>query len=318
MTKIVELIATTLQLPIDGVVKSIEQAPYRTKKFTIEKSSGGRRVILQPSAQIKPILYWLQATIFDHLPIHPIATAFRSGVSILDNASAHKRSLYSVRVDIVNFFPSIKPLDACTAVLRSKNHLPAWAESVEAVEIISKACFDRNEQLPIGYTTSPSIANAVMFPIDAKLQEAISQDEVYGNAILTRYADDFVFSTDRIGACKKFVSLIASVLADHNVPKLSINPSKTRYMSRLGGSTLITGLRVSNEGNVVVHPLYRDHVRLLLKHYHALKLREEDVPKLIGHLAHIQHVDPAFFTKLSSKYFLDIQRLRSGTNLSIS
>jgi hypothetical protein len=318
MTKIVELIAAALQLPVEGVVKSIELAPYRTKKFTIEKSSGGRRVILQPSAQIKPILYWLQATIFDQLPIHPIATAFRSGVSILDNASAHKSSLYSVRVDIVNFFPSIRPLDACTAVFRSKNELPEWATTLEAVEIISKACFDRNEQLPIGYATSPSIANAVMFPIDAKLQEAISHDDIYGNAILTRYADDFVFSTDRIGACKKFVNLIANVLAEHKVPSLSINPSKTRYMSRLGGSTLITGLRVNNEGNVVVHPLYRDHVRLLLKHYHASKLADEDVPKLVGHLAHIQHVDPGFFTKLSSRYFLDIQRLRSSTALPTS
>lgn len=312
MPRIVDLIATTLQLPVEGVAKAIDQAPYRTKKFSIEKRSGGKRTILQPSAQIKPILYWLQSTIFDKLPVHPIATAFRANVSILDNASAHRKSRYSVRVDIANFFPSIKPVDACTAVLRSKHILPEWAATLEAVEIISKACFDRHEQLPIGYTTSPSIANAVMFPIDVKLQDAISDNETYGDAVLTRYADDFIFSTDRSGACQKFVTLIVDTLAGHKVPSLSINPSKTRYMSRLGGSTLVTGLRINNEGNVVVHPNYRDHVRLLLKHYNASRLSNEEIPKLVGHLAHVQHVDPAFFTRLSSKYFLDIQRLRSG------
>jgi RNA-directed DNA polymerase len=313
MTEIIELIAQTLQLPVDGVQRSIAQAPYRTKKFTIEKRSGGRRVILQPSAQVKPILYWLQATIFDKLPIHPIATAFRTGVSILDNASAHKGSLYSVRLDIEKFFPSIRAFDACTAIFRSHELLPTWVKTDEAVQIISKACFDRNGQLPIGYTTSPSIANAVMYPIDLKLAETISQFEKFGNAVLTRYADDFVFSTDRAGACNDFVSLLTSTLGENKTPKLSLNLAKTRFMSRMGGSTLITGLRVNNEGNVVVHPSYRDHVRLLLKLFHEARIKNEDIPKLIGHLAHVQNVDPAFFTRLSSKYFVDIQRLRATT-----
>lgn len=81
-------------------------------------------------------------------------------------------------------------------------------------------------------------------------------------------------------------------------------------MSRMGGSTLITGLRINQQGNVRVHANYRDHVRLLLKHYSAGKLNAEESQKLIGHLAYLENVDPKLFTRLSFKYFLDISKLR--------
>jgi hypothetical protein len=313
MADLIQKIAFDLLLPVDLVRHTVAYAPTRVKRFTIKKRSGGKREIIQPSVVLKPVLFWIDANVLTKLPVHPIATAFKQGKSILNNAVTHSSSLYSVRVDISAFFPSISHTDLQKTLISSKGLLPTWASEPEGLALIAKVCFDRNGRLPIGYSTSPAIANAVMFQLDTRLSEEISKFADYGNAVLTRYADDFVFSTDRIGACNKFVTAISEILSSNQSPKLTVNAPKTRFMSRAGGSTLVTGLRINNQGNVVVHSNYRDHVRLLLKLYKSGSLKQEEVPQLLGHLAYVQHVDPALFTKLSFKYYPEIARIRGAT-----
>lgn len=312
MSDILEKIAADLLLPIDFVRNTVKYAPTRVKRFTIPKRSGGIREIFQPSVNLKPILSWLNAELLTLLPVHPMATAFRLGQSILNNATVHSTSLYSVRIDISAFFPSISHTDLRQVLISCGGLLPTWASHPDGLALVSKVCFDRNGRLPIGYSTSPAIANAVMFQIDTRLAEVISKVSDYGSAVVTRYADDFVFSTDKPGACKKFVIAMSEVLDATHSPKLCVNSAKTRFMSRAGGSTLVTGLRVNNLGNVVVHADYRDHVRLLLKLYRDGVLQSDQVPQLVGHLAYVQHVDPALFTKLSFKFYCEIERVRGG------
>ena len=311
MSEIIKMIASELLMPFDKIQHTIKFAPLKVKRFKIPKRSGGEREIIQPAGTLKPILSWIDASLLARLPVHKTATAFRPGKSILDNATAHSSSKYSVRVDISGFFPSIRNTDITQVINAAKTTLPPWACEPETLALISKVCFDINGRLPIGYSTSPSIANAVMFRIDSELTEEISKSVYFGEAVVTRYADDFVFSSDRAGACKTFVQSLTKILASSQSPTLSINSAKTRFMSRAGGSTLITGLRVNNLGNVVVHASYRDHVRLLLKMYRSNNLKAGDVPKLVGHLAYVQHVDPAFFTKLSFKFHSEITRIRA-------
>ena len=266
--------------------------------------------MIQPSAELKPVLGWLDAKLFCKLRISDIATAFRRGCSILDNARAHKDSAFAVRIDLTNFFPSIRSADLDLVLKSVPTKLPEWGCNTETMKLIRQACFDKHDRLPIGYLTSPRIANAVMFEIDTKLIHSISDREVFGDAVLTRYADDFVFSTNKRGACKKFVEEIARVLNDSASPRLVMNENKTRFMSRQGGSTLITGLRVKEDSEIGVHPKYRDHIRLLMKLYAIEKLKIDDVQRLRGHLAFIEHADPGLFTRLSFKYYEQISKLR--------
>lgn len=312
MNGVIQTIADELLLPVQDIRHTIAFAPLRQRRFTIPKKSGERRQIIQPAVKLKPILYWLHHALLSKLPVNSIATAFRPGKSILENASIHRGSRYSVRVDISKFFESIRRNDLLLVIEQTKDFLPPWAITTEAINLVAKVCFDRDGKLPIGYSTSPSIANAVMFNIDSALVERIAKEAEFGQAKLTRYADDFVFSTDKEGGCNAFVVALSQILLQTQSPSLTINQTKTKFMSRGGGSTLITGLRVNNQGNVVVHANYRDHVRLLLKLYKAEQLKVDDIPKLIGHLAHIQHVDPALFTKLSFKFHKEISTLRSS------
>ena len=244
------------------------------------------------------------------LPVSSVATAFRKNSSVLTNAQIHRKALYSVRIDIESFFPSIKVNDLLRITREAQTlQTEQWTES-DIGQLLAQACFDRDGRLPIGYPTSPDIANAVMYKIDTMLIDEISDRERYGVANLTRYADDFVFSTDKIGACASFLAHMQKMLATTFSPQLKINHKKTNFMSRKGGSTLITGLRITNQEAVTVHANYRDHVRLLLKLYQQGKLRTHEQNSLAGHLAYIEHVAPSLFTKLAFRYHSEIRSLR--------
>ncbi len=270
------------------------------------------RRVIQPTANLKLIHEWLLITTFSKLPVSSIATAFKPGSSILNNAKMHAKSRYSVRVDLQSFFPSIKAEDFSAVIERCLTDLPEIAAQPEFMGLVTLACFDKSDRLPIGYPTSPTIANAVMFDFDQRLHEIVlSQADIYGDARLSRYADDFVFSTNKIGACRDFVDLFRLRLTETTAPALAINEDKTRYMSRAGGSALVTGLKINEQGEVRVHPKYRDHVRLLLKLYATHKLSIESLEQLRGHLAFVEFADPKLFTRLAFRYFGQIESLRA-------
>lgn len=311
MPSIIKIASDELAVPTQLIENALHAAYIKFRKIRVPKRSGGYRTIVQPAAELKLIHYWLHSRVFSLLPLSRAATAFCPGASIVKNAAIHCESRYSVRVDLENFFPSIRSKDLISVIRTANPDIPSWVADADFDLFVRQACFDRDDCLPIGYPTSPVIANAVMVAFDNELLQLISKDfSRFGCAKITRYADDFVFSTDKRGACKLFVDEIRALISRTSSPQLSINEKKTRYMSRSGGSTLVTGLRINQDGNVRVHPNYRDHVRLLLKHYAAGALRPEEHQKLVGHLAHIEHADPMLFTRLSYKYFDEIARLR--------
>lgn len=311
MPSIIELVSEELKVPTQLIENALRLAHVKFRKIRVPKRSGGYRTIVQPAAELKLIHSWLNARFLSLLPLSSVATAFFPGASIIKNVSLHRWSRYSVRVDLADFFPSIRGSDLIRVIQEETSILPTWTGEAELCSFIRRACFDRVDRLPIGYPTSPSIANAVLFNFDNELIRTISEDSTrFGRGVLTRYADDFVFSTDKPGACRSFVEAIGSLTSKTDSPRLKINSAKTRYMSRLGGSTLVTGLRVNQDGNVRVHANYRDHVRLLLKHFADGNLKPEECQKLVGHLAYIEHTDPMLFTRLSYRYFEAIANLR--------
>ena len=311
MIDFAKLVGAQMKVQEDLVQSALDLAHVRYRKIRVKKRSGGERVLVQPAAELKMVLAWIDAEVISKLPISSVATAFRPGASIVKNASEHRNSLYSVRIDIKDFFPSIRIGDLTAVVRNNVGVLPPFVTDPSFDELVRKACFDRDGRLPIGYPTSPAIANAVMYGLDGALLEMIRRDPTkFGAARLTRYADDFVFSTDKRGACRVFVHDFEKTLARATSPKLRLNASKTRFMSRAGGSTLVTGLRINQDGLIRVHPTYRDHVRLLMKHFAAGVLLADDLPRLVGHLAFVEHADPRLFTRLSFRYFEEIAKLR--------
>ncbi|QRM22266.1 retron St85 family RNA-directed DNA polymerase [Burkholderia pseudomallei] len=311
MSSLATLAAAECCVPESWVNDVVRQGPSRVKTLRIEKSTPGKfRIISRPSAELEILQRWLVLRFFEKMEVHDSAMAFRRGRSILTNAQAHARSRFFVRVDFSNFFPSIRYADFSFALGKSKNLGYFFSEYADARNFIQRICFDSNLRLPIGYISSPTISNAVMFEFDVRMEGMVAANGGdLGNAKVTRYADDIVFSTDKKGGCAKFVDLLRELVKKWASPLLSINENKTIFSSSSGGSAIVTGLRVCSDSHITITREYKDKIRLMLS-LHAKKcLRPEDLPKLKGHLNYIRYVAPAFFSTLCAKYTSVIDKL---------
>ena len=310
--RIEDALICDLQVPESLVADAISLARKQVKKFTIEKRSGGSRTIFHPSKKLKVIQYWLISKIFSDMPVSDAAMAYRKGVSILHNARAHANNRFFVKMDLKDFFPSIKFQDLLPYL--KEWHLaasPDWELNDEAMDFIRRACFYQQDRLAVGYPSSPIISNIVMGCFDKAILAEVSSGK-YGRVTYTRYADDMVLSTDKAGVCGDLVRLLRRQVKASKSPKIAVNDEKTRIGSSTGGSALVTGLRLCAGGHITISRKMKSHIRLLLSLYAKGELRPEDVPSLAGHLAYCHHVAPQFYSTLAKKYFSQIHEIRAG------
>jgi len=307
--QLIEKISKELNAPPEMLFDAIRQSRKLVRHIKKKKRNGSYRTVYQPSKKLKIIQYWLINNIFVNLKVHCVATAFLKDLSIKNNALRHINGRYFLKLDIENFFPSIKFGDLQPIISRwlsEKN--PPIIES-ELLKVVRLSCFYRKDCLPIGYPSSPIISNIIMYAFDTRIVALLSSTDKYGAATYTRYADDMTFSTKTKGACNNINRLVEKTLTKIESPKLKLNSSKTSFVSSSGGSALVTGLRICHDGHLTIHRKYKDKIRLLLSLYKKGTLAENDIYSLKGHLAHIRHVDGLFYTKLQNKYFKTIQKL---------
>jgi len=305
-----EKISIDIKIQISLIDEAISNAHKQIKKFHIPKRKGGYRVICQPSAKLKTIQYWVIKNICNSLPVDNSAYAYRDGVSILNNAFFHASNKYFLKVDLKNFFPSIS-FDDFIKIVRNwhKKNQPMWELDRNSESILKKVCFDEKGFLPIGYPSSPSISNAVMYPVDLAIKKEIEEGK-YGKMLYTRYADDLIFSTDKKGVCRMFFKELRRIIKDIKSPKIEINEYKTNICSSTAGSAIVTGLRIANDGHITIHKKQKDHIRLLLSLYKKGNLKHDDYSSLLGFLAYVRYVDSAFYSKIQHKFFKEIDSIK--------
>ncbi|NGP89281.1 retron St85 family RNA-directed DNA polymerase [Fodinibius halophilus] len=300
------LLSKYTSLSIDNISNIIKKAPASYKTYRIEKANGGYREINHPAKETKTLQYALMEIIFKKNDVHPIAMAYKRGVEspTFENARLHKDYEYSLRLDFKNFFPSIKPDDIISIVKDSSKYEFDDTDYSD----LKRICFRKNHikgyqyGLAVGAPTSPIISNIVMYDFDEAM-EKISK-ELDKSSTVTRYADDIVFSTNEKGICAKFYSSVRDHLNDQDL-SLEFNEEKTAFMSR-GTKKVITGLVISNKGNVSIGYDKKEKVKRKVYKYSKGDLEDSDILSLKGYLAYIQDVDPDFFDKLNIKYGADI------------
>lgn len=315
MNSLISLAAHECRVPEDWVREVIRQGPSRVKLIRIAKKNSKKyRYISRPSSELEVLQRWLVLRFFDNLPVHRSAMAFRKNHSVLTNARVHQKSSYFVRLDFRDFFPSVKFNDFIFALRNSEKCRFLLSEYSDAERFIERVCFDSNHALPIGYISSPSISNAVLYSFDKNLEEILLRErDQLGEAVITRYADDIVFSTNLRGGCKAFHKILADLLAVWASPKIALNVEKTAFSSKAGGSAMVTGLRICNDGHITIHRKHKDSIRLMLSLLAKDSLDPKDVSVLRGHLAYVQHVAPAFFSNICAKYPALIAQLLHGS-----
>ncbi len=292
MTLLADLSAS-LRIPasyIEGLAAKADHAYY---EFTIRKASGGLRHISHPSRELKALQRWLQHNLIDTWPVHECAFAYRRGVGIRSHAAVHARSRYLLRLDTVDFFPSIGWRD----VGEYLSSLPRGTENWTAEDRrLFGRLVCRKAQLTIGAPSSPGLSNALCFELDKQLVALAAEV----GALYSRYADDLFFSAVERDCLWEVPDRVSALLDALDCPgNLRLNPAKTRHSSKKGRRQ-VTGLVLSSDDTVRIGRHRKRFIRGLIHRWGTLSGEERS--HLAGLLAFAIDVEPDFLNALVLKY----------------
>lgn len=283
-------------------------ASRRYKLHHIEKRHGrGKRLIAQPTAEIKLLQRWAIEKYLNRLPIHKTATAYRVGMSIKDHAAMHAGNRYLLKLDFQDFFPSIRGVHFLM-------HLKAHASiSDDDANLLVRLLFrfDREENdyvLSIGAPSSPVISNTIMYDFD----NAVA-DYCRGLGIVySRYADDLAFSTNKPKMLDDALAFIRSLCSNMPYPRLRLNEGKTVFTSKKHKRQL-TGLTLTNDGQPSLGREKKRMIRAMAHRFATGELPKEQILQLRGLLAFAYSIEPLFFGTIGRMIGKDaFQRLMKG------
>ncbi|AWB52292.1 retron St85 family RNA-directed DNA polymerase [Pasteurella multocida] len=270
--------------------------PHRYKIYTIPKrNSKKKRVIAQPSKELKFIQRILIQNLENKLPIHNMAFAYRKGISIKNNAQKHLYNDYLLKMDFKDFFESITPKIFFRELEKHKIIL-----SSEDIKFLTGVIFrkEKNELLlSIGSPISPLISNFVMFSFDKIVYELCLKKEI----TYTRYADDITFSTNRKNILFNIPSMIEDVLLANYEGEIILNKEKTRFTSK-AHNRHVTGVTLSNENKLSIGRTKKRELIVALHYFINNKLDIDSIEKLRGELAFAFYIEPDFKNRLIKKY----------------
>jgi retron-type reverse transcriptase len=205
--------------------------------FRIPKKHGFRE-IAEPLPELKQeqrnILKWLVSR---GIQSSKFAHGFTNNRSIKTNAIWHIGRAVVVKMDIKDFFPSVKRR-RIVAVLMEEG------VDAETAEYIAERC-TLDSRLPQGAPTSPFLANIVLKKMDFRLAGLVQKKCSPFKGFYTRYADDLCFSSD-YAKLNELIPAIANIISAEG---FKINPSKTRVMRR-NHRQIVTGVVVNEKPNI--------------------------------------------------------------------
>ncbi|WP_196893987.1 retron St85 family RNA-directed DNA polymerase [Aureivirga marina] len=252
-------------------------------RFTIPKKNGDVRKISAPKKRLRVAQEWIQNEILSKIELHEKAYAYRKNISIVDNAKLHQNAKVVVRIDLKDFFPSIK-FNRVKGLFKSFGYSEALATIFASVctdSVMVKAQMSEkvyhvsmgNKFLPQGACTSPALTNIICKKMDKRIENFTKKNGIR----YTRYADDLVFSTeDENINLKSFFSWIHRIIKEEG---FQINNEKTRVM-RPNQRQAVTGIIINEGGDIRIS---RKDIRKFRAFIHNFKLKgEEEARKQIG------------------------------------
>lgn len=309
---IVDYLALNYRTSSKNIRAYLHWAPRRYKQYFIPKKSGtGKRKIAQPTRALKLMQRAVVKEYLSDLPVHECAHAYVRGKGIRANAAEHVANSYLLKMDFVDFFPSIKPADLVVHVEKNIGILSEDEKFVlENLFFFSPSKF-ASPRLSIGAPSSPFISNTIMFDFDRQLYEICAAH----NISYTRYADDLTFSTNEKDILYSFPKTVSEIRKEIEYPSYKINHKKTVFAST-AKNRRVTGLVLSNEGKISLGRKRKRYLKSLVFKFRENQLEYDDLQYLRGMIAFSMDVDPDFVESLKEKYGEAPVRELLGENIS--
>lgn len=277
------------------------------------KRKGGVRLLASPKPMLAEVQRRILRDILDKVPAHPAAHGFVRARSILTNATPHVGRAVVLKLDLENFYASVR-FSRVVAIYRSLGYsreAALWLAALTTTAIPSDLPLPSagahalrpylGRHLPQGAPTSPALANLSAYSLDVRLAGLA---RAFG-ATYTRYADDLTFSGDGDFG-KTLRNLIP--LAEQVIRKERFRVQKAkRKVLRRGQRQTVAGVVVNEKPNVRRDEY--DRLKALLNNairHGAASQNRENHPDFAAHLrgriAHVAMLNPARGAKLARLY----------------
>lgn len=268
-------------------------------EFEVPKATGGTRRIAAPRRPLRAAQRKIVDDILSLVPVHRSAHGFVPARSTVTNAEPHVGAAIIVKMDLLDFFPSIH-------YRRVVGLFEELGYPTEAAEALAGVCTYRPKLadgrmvwpglLPQGAPSSPAITNLICRRLDARLSALAKK----AGATYTRYADDLTFSfasePDKVG---RFLWWVDQICQQEGFTE----NTKKRRIFRKSSQQRVTGI-VVNEHLSVPRKLRRRFRAILSnvkKNGVAAEARGRDDLEayLHGFAAYVRMIQPALGAKLA-------------------
>ena len=322
----------TSRLDLDSLIRKLEQynqstAQLREKdrhslydSFHIPKKSGGLRKIDAPLPELMDALRRLK-TLFEedfHALYHTSAFAYVKKRCTVDAVKRHQQnnSKWFAKLDLHNFFGSTTPefVMSMFSMVFPFSEVVKMQRGRDALRTALELAF-LDGVLPQGTPISPLITNVMMIPVDFKLTKAL-RDFNKQRFIYTRYADDFIISSQYDFNVRDIEELVCKVLRDFDAP-FSINESKTRYGSSAGRNWNL-GVMLNKDNEITVGNKKKRQFQSMLYNYitdkkNGVAWNREDLMVMQGLHSYYRMVEEraidAIVQHINDKMRVDVIRL---------
>lgn len=200
-----------------------------------------------------------------------------------DNAIPHTGNQYILKLDLKDFFPSIKA-SYVYFVFRAAGYSKQIAYSLTSICML-------NGYLPQGAPTSPCLSNLVCLRLDQRIGKYCDRHAL----TFTRYADDISISGNKLSIVKKAWVVIKLILSEEGY----VINKKKEMLSGPRSKREITGLVVTPKLGIGQrkYNMYRNKIFHLCH-----KNDNESILIIQGILAYIKDVDHDRYNKLKRYY----------------
>ncbi len=215
--------------PLEHFVHHIDE---KYRPVTIHKRNGEARHLNVPGNELNRMQRVINRCILSKLALSEYATAYRKGGSVQHNANPHVGKHFILKLDITDFFGSIRFGQVYAA-------FHAIYDSKQVSYLLASLCCKDNV-LPQGASTSPALSNLVMANFDNKIG-TWCRDR---NISYTRYCDDMTFSADSplYSVYQKAKDMLCRM-------GFELNEGKTHFIGS-GSRQSVTGLTVNKKLSV--------------------------------------------------------------------
>lgn len=258
----------------------------RYKTFYVEKKDGNRREINAPCLSLKLVQRWVLENILYKIKTSQYSYGFAKGIQkgspLVHCAEKHKNNLYILKLDLKNFYPSIR---------REKVYYVFYniGYNSDVSNLLTNICIV-NDKLPQGAVTSPYLANLICRKLDLRIAGYCNKR----NIAYTRYADDLTFSSDDRELLRKIYGMIKKIVEDEG---FYINKEKTVFMTPKNHKVIL-GVTVND--NLLKAPKeVKRGIRAML-HYEVATGDYTANDKIRGYIAYVDSIEKNYKNKCIS------------------